>query len=178
MRVMCILGVGCAGKSTYCDSLLEQYNINRQPRPILLQPGKFFRRTFGPDFFKNLDSPGAPAATESWVRNMVHHAITAGKDYGRDVILDGFPRTPGQFHWLMNSSVVATTSIPVKMFLLQIAEGALDTRISKRKEEYPDEVGLTDERIRKDAGLYANMQVEINCGRSSYPNLTVTNMNV
>ena len=76
MRIICILGVAGVGKSTYCKELLKERVDG--PRPILLQMGKFFRETLGPEFFRDLDNPGAPEQTNHWVKRMVHNAVTLG----------------------------------------------------------------------------------------------------
>lgn len=187
-NVICVCGVGCVGKSTYCDQLLERYQVERKLRPILLRPGKFFREVFGPDFFVKLDNPGAPAATEHWVRNLAYQAIQAGYDYDRDIILDGFPRTDRQFDWLMLSSLVATKRLGVEIRFLWTTEGALNMRIAKKREDEPDAADLLDVRVLKDAALLSSLHQAVHAvlppvnksviSGGSYPNLKVADINV
>ena len=92
-NVIGVCGLGCVGKTHYCNKLLDDYRREEKPRPVVLSLGAFFRTTLGPCFFMNLDNPGAPAATEHWVRNMVWFAIETARTNECDCILDGFPRT-------------------------------------------------------------------------------------
>ena len=165
--MICILGVGCVGKSTYCKKLLDDYKLDGKPRPILLQLGEFFRTVYGPDFFKTLDNPAAPEVTEHWVRSNVNFAIQTCYNLShpcgfkimadRDIILDAVPRTPAQFHWLMLSSTVSARNIPVEMRFLYVAEKVLEERQAERRTLNPKETGLLDARVEKDLALHKNV---------------------
>ena len=165
MKVMCIIGVGCTGKSTYCKKLLDDYSKSKKPRPLLLQLGVFFRTVFGPDFFKTLDNPSVPAITENWVRSNVDMCITtayqlnAGKPLveHRDVIIDGVPRNPGQVYWLLLSSAINRHHIPLEIKALYAAEETIEIRIAARKELNPNEAELIDERQRKDVAMHQSV---------------------
>jgi len=161
MKVICVCGVGCSGKSTYCDKLgakiLEESGI----RPVILQPGIFFRSTLGPDFFEVLDNPTAPVVTENWVRNMVWQATNLAYNYKRDLIIDGFPRTLEQFYWLMDSSFVSSYRLPVEMHFLWVSEGVLADRIMARKMAEPEQVELIDKRMTKDASLLSRLHTAV-----------------
>lgn len=162
MKVICVIGVGCTGKSTYCKKLLDDYAKAGKARPLLLQLGPFFRVVFGPDFFKTLDNPAAPAVTEHWVRNNVDkiiemaYQLNSGKPEMecRDVILDAVPRNVGQLHWLVLSSAIASHSIPLEIKTMYVAEEVLETRMRARRELDPAGAGLTDERAKKDLALH------------------------
>lgn len=157
MKVICVCGVGCSGKSYHCRKLLTEYELDRKPRPILLQQGEFFRVAFGPDFFKELDNPTAPTVVEHWVRNMVYFAINIGHELDRDVILDGFPRTPNQFDWLMLSSPVSNRHPKVEIRFIWPAESVLESRIEERRIKNPEEADLIGVRLVKDASLLSNL---------------------
>lgn len=175
-KVICVVGVGCVGKSTYCKNLVK----GSKPRPVLLQAGRFFREAIGPTFFAELDNPAAPAQTESWVRNMVWHAIEFAHWHGRDVIIDAFPRTPDQFHWLMLSSPVSAHPLPVEIHTLFTSEGVLDQRLAARRVESSEEdLVLFEARVLKDAALMHGLTsaIEAAVGEHKYPELDVKVVN-
>lgn len=150
-RVICVCGTTCVGKGHYCEQLIEDYRARCMPRPVLLQQGKFFRNTLGPEFFEKLDEPDAPAVTEHWVRSLITFSVTIAVNNQRDVILDGFPRTPLQFDWLMLSSEAATLNLSIDMRFLWAAEGAIEDRVQKRLREDPSEEKLLVARLKRDA---------------------------
>ena len=179
MKVICVLGVGCVGKSTYCRKLLKNYAINGRPRPVLLQLGAFFRATLGPDFFTKFNNPSAPAETEPWVRNCVHNAMSIAwnssikNKVDVDVILDGFPRTKEQLQWLMLSSHVSKKDVEVEVHILYADEVELEIRQRKRISENPDESKLMAERIKSDYSLFTTMNEELNFCCSNYPRFSI-----
>ena len=162
-KVIGVCGVGCVGKSTYCQELLKIYKSENKPRPILLSLGTFFRNTIGPNFFVELDNPAAPQVTENWVRSMVHFSITTAYTYKRDVIFDGFPRTVLQLEWLMNSSHASKFDLPVTLRFLQTSEEEHEARINLRLanccsiSDLEDEKSLVEIRMLKDAALYGSL---------------------
>lgn len=171
MKIICVLGVGCAGKSTYCKKLLDDYEAVNKPRPLLLQLGTFFRTVYGPEFFKTLDNPTAPVVIEHWVRNNVSMVINmcydlSHRDFGvnndRDLILDAFPRTKDQFHWLMLSSPAGVKNIPVEMCFLYVADEVLKHRIAERKKLNIEEADMIDARAAKDLALHGGVVSEVN----------------
>jgi len=173
MTNICVLGVTCSGKSTYCEKLKDDYADRDRPRPILLRMGRFFRDTIGPDFFAELDSPAAPDATEMWVRNMVWNAQTFAYNYKRDIIIDGFPRTKEQFEWFMLSSLVGSKNSPVEIVYLSVAEGVLESRINRRRVDCVSSASmrLLDARVKKDAALMMQVHDAIQKSKYKYPNL-------
>lgn len=184
MKIQCIIGVGGVGKTTYCDQLVANAEAKGQPRPFLLKIGHFFREFFGPNFFTPLDNPTAPAITEFWVREMVDKAIqtvyeiSASKDfgvlYGETLLIDGFPRTREQIHWLMLSSFASTRSIPVHITALYVSDEVHNERLNKRKMENPMEADLVEKRATKDVALLIGVTQELKNLRSEgkYPQLS------
>ena len=179
MKVICVLGVGCVGKSIYCRKLLKNYVSAGRPRPVLLQLGAFFRATLGPDFFTKLDCPTAPVEIEPWVKNCVHNAMSLAwnnsvkNKVDTDMILDGFPRTKEQLQWLMLSSWVSKHSIDVEVHILYTDEVELEIRQRKRISENPDESKLMAERIKSDYSLFTTMNEELNFCCSNYPRFSI-----
>jgi len=188
MKIICVLGVGCVGKSTYCRKLLDDYKAKCKPRPLLLQLGSFFRTVYGSEFFKTLDNPAAPEVTEHWVRNNVSMAIQScydlshrgfGVNADRDLILDAVPRTKDQFHWLMLSSPAANNNIPVEIYFLYVADEVLEKRFAERLALKPDEADLTKARMEKDLALHKSVVSEIMeaIRNETYPKLTMKEVN-
>lgn len=168
-----VLGVTCSGKSTYCEKLRNEYVESGKTEPVLLQMGRFFRDTIGSDFFVELDNPAAPDATECWVRNMVWNAQTFAYNYARDVIVDGFPRTPEQFDWLMLSSLVSSKDSPVEIVYVTVPEGTIADRINKRRSMFPKAADLLAARVKKDAAMMSRVYSAITeaVSKEQYPNL-------
>jgi adenylate kinase family enzyme len=188
MKIICVLGVGCVGKSTYCRKLLDDYKAAGKQRPLLLQLGTFFRTLYGPDFFKTLDNPTAPEVTEHWVRNNVSMAIQTCYELShqgfdiqsdRDLVIDAVPRTKDQFNWLMLSSPAGVKDIPVEIHFLYIADEVLERRIDERNKLHPDEVALTNARMKKDLALHKGVVEEVikAINEKKYPLLTMKEIN-
>lgn len=188
MKVICMLGVGCVGKSTYCQKLLDDYEQEGKTRPLLLQLGAFFRTLYGPEFFKTLDNPAAPTVTEHWVRNNVSMAIRTcydlshqgfGVNTDRDLIIDGVPRTKDQFHWLMLSSPAGIKHIPIEMRFLYAADEVVEERLRERMRLNPEEVNLIAIRATKDLALHKSVVEEVAKAiyEETYPNLTTKEVN-
>jgi len=188
MKIISVLGVGCTGKSTYCRKLLDNYEKDGKPRPLLLQLGAFFRTLYGPDFFKTLDNPAAPEVTEHWVRNNVSMAIQScydlshqgfGVNNDRDLILDAVPRTKEQFHWLMLSSPASRHNIPVEMRFLYVADEVLEKRLAERVKLNPEEKDLIFVRANKDLALHKGVVDEVAKAirEETYPGLTTKEEN-
>lgn len=173
---ICVLGVTCSGKSTYCQELRDGYVRDNKPLPVLLQMGRFFRNTIGPGFFAELENPAAPDATECWVRNMVYNAQTFAFNYDRDLIIDGFPRTPEQFDWLMLSSLVSSKNQPVKIVSVSVSKDTIEHNINTRKTQNPEQVDLDllVARVKKDAAMMSRVHNAITEAalKNQYPNLT------
>lgn len=181
-KIICVLGVTCTGKSRYCEDLRDSYrgeSDDDRPLPLLLQMGRFFRNTIGPDFFVELDSPAAPHATECWVRNMVYNAQTFAFNYGRDLIIDGFPRTSEQFDWLMLSSLAADKQFPVEIVHLTVAEGVFQSRMGARAAKEPKQAALLEVRAKKDVALLTRVHNSIKeaISNHSHPHLTLKEIN-
>lgn len=168
-----VIGVTCSGKSTYCEGLRQSYTERGEKEPVLLQMGRFFRETIGSDFFVELDNPAAPDATECWVRNMVWNAQTFAYNYGRDVVVDGFPRTPAQFDWLMLSSLISSKNGPVEIVYITVPEGMIADRVNKRRRLLPKAANLLEIRVKKDAAMMAGVYSAITeaVSKGHYPNL-------
>ena len=188
MKIISVLGVGCVGKSTYCQKLLDDCEMEGKPRPLLLQLGAFFRTVYGPEFFKTIDNPAAPEVTEHWVRNNVSMAIQScydlchqgfGVNADRDLILDAVPRTTDQFHWLMLSSPASDKHIPVEIHFLYVADEVLEKRFSERLALKPAEAGLTKARMEKDLALHRGVVDEVAKAirEETYPSLTSREIN-
>ena len=152
MKVICVLGVTCSGKTTYIKNLLETEYKDKK-RPVTLHHGKFFRETLGPETFSGLSEPDAPEMTERWVRNMITHASEIAYFNDRDLIIDGFPRTVVQVDWLLLSSMVSIRSLPVEFRFIWPDEEILKERINKRIESDPDGLALLSRRIEIDATM-------------------------
>lgn len=180
MKLICVCGVGCSGKSYHVDEILKEYKEQEKPRPLVLKLGEFFRIVFGVDFFVHLDNPSAPAETEHWVRNLVSIIIDNGVSYSRDVILDGFPRTTLQFEWLIYSSPASKFQPDIEVVFILPPEGILDDRIKERIIFDPDGYELIEARIIKDGallhGVYTSVESAIT--HEKYTNLNLKRIEV
>jgi adenylate kinase family enzyme len=108
---------------------------------------------------------------------MVYNAQTFAFNYGRDLIIDGFPRTPEQFDWLMLSSLVSNKNNPVEIVYLTVADGVLEDRIRQRREAEEDRYGvaLLNERVKKDAAVMSSVysDIKLAVSENNYSNLTL-----
>lgn len=171
MKIICVNGVTCSGKSTHCVALadeLEKLDIPEgsafKGRPFVLSPGMIFRRFFGPGFFETLADPIAPQATEAWVRSLVSKAVEQAYLYKRSLILDGFPRTKEQVQWLLNSCI-ATTHPYNAEFHFQFLfpnEDQINERITMRSANPGEDLGLLKKRLATDVHKVIAVQQEIN----------------
>lgn len=159
-KIIGVCGLGCIGKTYYCKNLLQTYEDDGKPRPVMLSLGAFFRETLGPAFFVHLDNPAAPAMTEHWVRNMVYFSIEMACHHKCDVIFDGFPRTDLQLEWLLLSSPASKRDLPVSLRLLYLkGQCAYDRRVRLRllESKSESETSLIKERLLKDAALLSGL---------------------
>lgn len=131
MDVICVLGVGCVGKSTYCKSLCNEIG-NGEPKSILLQPGKVLREALGESFFLQFAESGSPEATDRWVKSLFTDAVILGMEYKMHLVVDGFPRNERQIIWMLTSSMAQNYNVKFDFRFLHCNADVLHERIESR----------------------------------------------
>lgn len=127
MNVHCTIGVKGSGKTHAVNELRAQ----KPDQFVCLQPGRFFRDTLGEGIFASHVGSAHPA-TEGWVRELVQKAVIVAKEMGRDLILDGFPRSLAQFVWLNSLLEMVAPAATKVLEVVWAPEGVLDDRLVKR----------------------------------------------
>jgi len=95
MRCICVIGPTGAGKTTYCGKIHEHGGV-----PALFL-GKLCRSKFGEASMARAENPVTPDISEQFVRSSVSEFIQFQKAKNiESVIIDGFPRNPGQVDFL------------------------------------------------------------------------------
>lgn len=152
-----VLGVSCVGKGHFIENAIKECDVEN--RPVVLQHGKFFRNTLGPEFFLSQPNPQAPEITEPLVRNMVHECARIAHLSKKNLIVDGFPRTKEQVQWVINSSKLRDWNFQLVFLFLHCDADILLERMRKRRElEGSGSEALTMERHRVEVKTLVEIQ--------------------
>lgn len=131
-----ILGPVCSGKSTYI-----RRNFSPE-KDVIVRVGNFLRESIGLGAMRSDPSPNVCNVTETWVRLHVRGALATANALNRDIVFDGYPRSPAQVDFLKEVLESSLVLGDVKIVLHQISIGrdVLEDRIRNRSGRNPDEV--------------------------------------
>jgi adenylate kinase len=125
-----LLGAPGVGKGTQAQELVKTWGIPQISTGDLLR-GHIARGTELGKMAKEIIGRGE-LVSDSLVNEMVAHRLTE-PDTANGYILDGFPRTLGQAHWLDGRLAQLGGSLPVVAVAIQVSYNQLLRRITGRR---------------------------------------------
>jgi len=132
MEIIVVTGAVCSGKSTYVK---KHFSTDKY---VVVQTGRILRDTIGMAQVHKDSGNIAPEGVEFFVRSVVRGAVFYAVQEGRDLVLEGFPRSSKQVEilhrWISEASVLSAIGNTVSMqlrFLIAPKHVLLDRAVKR-----------------------------------------------